>query len=779
MKKAPLFRSVFPKTKEKSRSPKAIFTKDQQTPKSSAKHGPSLHHHTTNQHQKNHHQVNTTSSSNQHSASPYPSFYPNLPILPPNILDFCVANDEDFGQVEEHPRPVLHGSYDRGGDWAKSALSASHSRVDHRDYDMPQTSGVVAIPVSHPEDGQEAPNDHFFIRIYAGGRPITKLTSLSSVVAGIKPPNVHRTSMSGRSLCNDDGNAATTASYAKLGSFGSLLDCKSYSTRPSSSRITFAKEPTVSVIGVDTNCSTPFERMNAINEKVSDPTSDPAKNSTGGSASNPSSRATSLVSFGSSSAISQTHTQPQALSTPTPQATTPPQQTPSGPTYRAIVNATKGVTKMKFGGCGGGPGRQQTFTRSVITPHVKGSTPVITVGSTDAPDNQSVHPRRRQSSINAATLNSAGGSGILANTLEDTTIGASNIGSNAAATVAAIASSRLTMMVNKKPFSNTADLQALSNALTGVNKASVSKRDLFAAEAEEVAAIAMTDTPTVVENSVTKSTEITVAISKGKTLPIGGSTATTEVSSSNVPGTTLSSAGLNSVESGEEKVTEAVKKTSHRWDSAPSVHKGSAKKGAKVDSTKTVIACEPKSPNVVRSCTVKEKKDEPLEILVYRDEKARQIDTSDPGYILRYAEIDFSADQLFNPPAPKQTPRSTSSRPNSASPQNLRNSSTTPTQGLTESPTPTSRSFVRRPSNATVSPSSGSRAGSAGTSRSVGFVDGKRRSTCKKEEEEEEEEDGDVGRERLTMQEIQILQSIENLNKVLFGKLVKINGEKG
>ncbi|KAI8849625.1 hypothetical protein BC829DRAFT_181137 [Chytridium lagenaria] len=609
----PLFRSVFPKSKEKSPKP-PLFTKDSKKPPTA-------------------------------QPSPYPATYPNLPILPPSILDFCIATDDDFGDIDEHPRPVLHGCYERGGDWAKSTATASHT---------PSTSGVMTVST-------EDPHEQFCIRIYAGGRPITKLTSLATVFGGVK----QRASVIGRE--------EVTASQSKLGSTGSLLDARAPSARPSSSRITFAKEPTVSVIGVDTICSTPFERLNQISERDGGET----KASTS-SVSEGSPRPASAVSGSVGSLVQDT-----------------------GGSYKAIVNATPGVTMMKFGGAGGGPGRQQTFVRATVERQGKTSAPLITVANTGGSSGHvSVHPRRRQSSI----VGNQGSGVLVANETEG---------------------SKHSLTLNKRQCSSASSngemgLQAVSQLTTGRGSREVSMSKLSI------------EGPVKTEGEASGEEE--VAEVEKKERPFSGGTTGSRASSNQIINV-ASPSGVASDGSGRlsTEVDKPPKKaTPHRWDSAPSVHKGKGKVG-KTELQKNTVACnEPKSPNVLRSCTVKEKKDEPLEILVYRDDKTPATDSSHPGYILRYADIDFSFDQLHlpksaKPPVPSSPPR------------------TSPPRVSTQTP-------PSRPASRKVDDDA---------------------------EEARSESSGRGGGRVLTNQEMSLLQSIENLNKVLFSKLVKINhGEK-
>ncbi|KAJ3111314.1 hypothetical protein HDU96_005802 [Phlyctochytrium bullatum] len=845
----PLFRPVFRKSKDKSATTKLVFGKQGGGPqgKSALKSHP-------------------TSSSTTTSHHPY------LPVLPPNIIDFCVANDDMFGEVEEHPVPVLHGSYDKGGDWAKSTATASHSVVLYPERDDPdaeanQRSAVIGLPIpASQEAAADSIQEHFYVRLYAGGRPISKLTSLSHILAGIKPPVAHRNSaVSKGSAPGEDtsissqstllhGASAAGQKEGKHGSLASLLDSKdreknSTSARPSSCRITFAKEPTVSVIGVDTNCSTPFERMAAITDKDKDRPNAVANNP---SSSNPSSRATSLLSFGSASAINKDpHASSGSLANTSSAAlgysgiagntiggnTAAIGQTcvdgnhkESSSTYRAIVSATPGVSTMKYGG---GMGRQQTVVRTIVAGAP--SKPIPSTSSHPTSHHQShtssasSASRKRQSSVTHGPVPFQFSVQPL-ETLEDLNEGVSNINK---ASQAALASSRHSGSVGKKTHSNVAlntsnasdlALSTLGSSLA-LRLASSSTMKLDSAEEDSEAKPGASDSNPLCGETVLDPIEVegTRGIKKEKpTLAIG-------VSNENQKSEVAFSETLSTASETKQKAQEV----SEKCGKPPKIRTSPASSKLKESqSAATNQQTQPQRPaNVIRSCTVKERKDEPLEILVLREEKPHVEAKADPGYILRYADLDFSAENLVIasnvPKASKQPNSPQRTKPpsptvqfieNAASPQGNRSTVASPVGD----PAANRRSIQNRSggnsrresfwsTGATAAASTmhgmgskvGSRVGSAGTVRSVSFTvePGSRTPSAINPAGIDDwnklgqgggmypEDNPNVGeyesdwsfqrplnRGRLTSQELQILQSIENLNKALFTKLVKISG---
>ncbi|KAJ3102211.1 hypothetical protein HDU97_000708 [Phlyctochytrium planicorne] len=865
----PLFKSVFPKTKAKATS-KSLFSKENPAPTTTAAVTSSK----------------LTKSSLQGSApslqssSPYPPYYPNLPILPPNIVDFCVGNEDDFGEVEEYPGTVLHGCYDRGGDWAKSTSSASHiidgfydeaASVSTRptsaaSHGPSPTAGVIRLPVASPDSPQD-PKDQFFIRIYAGGRPLTKLSALSSILSAIKPPqhilqqqqaaaaaSVTSSQQSRSSITGRSSGSGGTEDQAKTSStLNLLLEGKSAvngGARPTSSRITFAKEPTVSVIGVDQACSTPFERLNAITESnmVDILGQESSQKHTNGS-SNPSSRATSIISFESGSNLIISSPSPSILerlettsnASPATLLRDRPDLNQNANTYRAIVNATPAVANIRYGNCPGGPGTQQTIVRNVIKSNSKPtptSAPAPAVAQAVA-----THPRRRQSSVlttgsERVTFN---GGAIDENVGEERTA----IGAAAAAW-----GIRTTLAMKKNLSSNSNGVSSIGKngaEPTQADHAGNPQSQLFAKGIGSV--LSRRDlVPEAIANSLdmrraskdlgegsadpacSKSAEI---IPDASAPDMSGTddkkdrSSSGELASTSKPSTNPLCAGKIDVASSSNLPAktegEVVRRVPHRSESVPSFNKRSSltKKistsiSGSAEPQKTVITAEEsvtQPPNVVRSCTVKAKKDEPLEILVYRStEKPKAVDPIEAGYILRYAEIDFSHDQLHNP-LPTSGP--SKPRPNSASTTSSKHNTPIKTSSpLPDSKDPSDRKRQKGSNNPSARNSSWnsraetpvlpigsavvsiptSRAGSAGTAR-VAFTERVSvRSETKARMEDGEDGDGENGAEggvdgasdwslpmpieksKLTLQEMQILQSIENLNKVLFSKLLKIGG---
>ncbi|KAJ3191013.1 hypothetical protein HK101_008168 [Irineochytrium annulatum] len=222
--------------------------------------------------------------------------YPGLPILPPNIIDMTPARDDGFGEVHEDVGPAVPGQeeeageawrvrYDAGRGWAQSARTASRpgsragtvrSRIPSRAGTRPSSPLKGGSRPTSPSKGARS-TDNSVDNAAAGGdtaamdagvmRAYSMTRSTRQGVEGDSKlvamsfeqiPISLQAGSDGQRLSQSSADMHAVVAATPGGHFGASGHPQQ--TRPCSARITFAKEPTVSVIGVDVSCSTPFER---------------------------------------------------------------------------------------------------------------------------------------------------------------------------------------------------------------------------------------------------------------------------------------------------------------------------------------------------------------------------------------------------------------------------------------------------------------------------------------------------------------------------------------